>query len=65
MRIQSGHTIGSVAMGRPEPDGRLVVSLRPGDETATHVGITILDARLAAVEPVRQPCPGVDAKANR
>ncbi|MGW1884932.1 DUF421 domain-containing protein [Streptomyces sp. NPDC001970] len=58
VRGQTGTTISSVALGRLEPDGRLLIALRPEEERVTRADIASLDTRLAAMEQLLRSHPG-------
>ncbi|HZG06672.1 MAG TPA: YetF domain-containing protein [Streptomyces sp.] len=50
VRLQTGGGIGGVALGRLEPDGRLVIVPKPEEAKATRADIDRLERRLAAIE---------------
>jgi uncharacterized membrane protein YcaP (DUF421 family) len=50
VRLQDGESINDVALGRLEPDGQLVVTLKSGAQNATHGDIQALQARLTNIE---------------
>ncbi|MFD6326496.1 DUF421 domain-containing protein [Streptomyces sp. NPDC058442] len=56
VRTQTGGTIKGVALGRLEPDGRLVVVPRPEEMKATRADIAGLESRLAAIEHILRSC---------
>jgi len=50
VRLQTGGGIGGVALGRLEPDGRLVIVPKPEEAKATRADVDRLERRLAAIE---------------
>ncbi|MER7506167.1 YetF domain-containing protein [Nonomuraea pusilla] len=50
VRLQNGETIDDVAVGRLEPDGHLVIVLKPEETGATRADVHRLEERLAAIE---------------
>ncbi|MFG2631230.1 DUF421 domain-containing protein [Streptomyces sp. NPDC048473] len=50
VRLQNGEDISDVALGRLEPDGQLVIVLKPSHQNATHADVKGLETRLAAIE---------------
>jgi uncharacterized membrane protein YcaP (DUF421 family) len=50
VRLQNGEAISDVAVGRLEPDGQLVIVLKPSEQNATRADVTRLETRLAAIE---------------
>ena len=50
VRIQNGEGIGDVALGSLEPDGRLLITLKPSEQAATHGDLEALRDRLTAIE---------------
>lgn len=50
VRLQNGDDVSDVALGRLEPDGQLVIVLKPSEQNATRADITRLETRLAAIE---------------
>ncbi|MFI5756667.1 DUF421 domain-containing protein [Streptomyces sp. NPDC051569] len=60
VRLQSGEAVDDVAVGRLEPDGQLVMVLKPPQQGATRADIARLDTRLAAIEQLLTPAPPRD-----
>lgn len=50
IRVQNGDDISEVAIGRIEPNGQLVLSLKPEEQNASKADITALNTRLQAIE---------------
>lgn len=50
VRMQNGESISDVASGRLEPDGHLIITLKPEQQTATRGDVEALQARLTAIE---------------
>jgi uncharacterized membrane protein YcaP (DUF421 family) len=50
VRLQNGDDISQVALGRLEPGGQLVLSLKPADQGATKADIAELMGRLGQIE---------------
>ncbi|MFD7578860.1 DUF421 domain-containing protein [Kitasatospora sp. NPDC059817] len=50
VRVQNGDTIRDVAVGRLEPDGQLVITLKPAEQSATRGDVEDLHRRLEAIE---------------
>ena len=50
VRLQTGGGIGGVALGRLEPDDRLVIVPKPEEAKATRADVDRLERRLAAIE---------------
>ena len=50
VRLQNGDGIDDVALGSLSPDGQLVITLKPSEQTATRGDVEALEARLAAIE---------------
>jgi uncharacterized membrane protein YcaP (DUF421 family) len=50
IRVQNGDDISEIATGRIEPNGQLVLSLKPAEQNASKGDIAALNARLAAIE---------------
>ncbi|MEV7778341.1 YetF domain-containing protein [Kitasatospora sp. NPDC088351] len=50
VRMQNGDTISDVRTGRLEPDGQLVITLKPAEQGATRGDIAALQRRLTAIE---------------
>ncbi len=50
VRLQNGDDISDVAVGRLEPDGQLIIVLKPSERNATRADVRGLEARLAAIE---------------
>ncbi|WP_406424173.1 DUF421 domain-containing protein [Streptomyces sp. NBC_00873] len=50
VRMQNGETVSDVALGRLEPDGQLVIVLKPSKTQASRGDIARLEARLTAIE---------------
>jgi uncharacterized membrane protein YcaP (DUF421 family) len=50
VRLQNGEAISDVAVGRLEPDGQLVIELKPSEQNATRADVERLETRLAAIE---------------
>jgi uncharacterized membrane protein YcaP (DUF421 family) len=50
VRLQNGDDISDVAVGRLEPDGQLIIVLKPSEQNATHADVSGLEARLAVIE---------------
>jgi len=55
VRLQTGGGIGGVALGRLEPDGRLVIVPKPEEAKATRADVDRLERRLAAIEDLLRP----------
>jgi hypothetical protein len=52
MRVQNGDDGTEIGTGRMEPNGQLILSLKPDGQNATTGDITRLSARLEAIEAV-------------
>jgi uncharacterized membrane protein YcaP (DUF421 family) len=50
VRLQNGDDVGQVAVGRLEPGGQLVLTLKAGDQGATKDDIAELSSRLGQIE---------------
>jgi uncharacterized membrane protein YcaP (DUF421 family) len=50
IRLQNGDDVSQVALGRLEPSGHLVLTLKPAEQGATKGDVERLDARLAELE---------------
>lgn len=50
VRMQNGEAIADVASGRLEPDGHLIITLKPSEQNATRGDVEALQARLTAIE---------------
>ena len=50
IRVQNGDDISEVAIGRIEPNGQLVLSLKPEAQNASKADIAALNSRLKAIE---------------
>lgn len=50
VRLQNGDDISMVAVGRLEPDGQLVIVLKPSEQNATRADVQRLETRLEAIE---------------
>ena len=50
VRLQNGDDISEVAVGRMEPNGQLVLTLKPSEQSATKADVAALTARLEAIE---------------
>lgn len=50
VRLQNGDAISDVALGRLEPDGQLVITLKDEQQGATRGDIQALNARLTRIE---------------
>jgi uncharacterized membrane protein YcaP (DUF421 family) len=50
IRVQNGDDISEIATGRIEPNGQLVLSLKPEDQSASKADIAALNRRLKAIE---------------
>jgi uncharacterized membrane protein YcaP (DUF421 family) len=50
IRVQNGDDISEIATGRIEPTGRLVLSLKPEEQSASKADIAALTSRLKAIE---------------
>ncbi|TJZ99806.1 DUF421 domain-containing protein [Actinacidiphila oryziradicis] len=50
VRLQYGAAVSDVALGRLEPDGQLVMTLKDTQQNATRADVQALDARLATIE---------------
>jgi len=50
IRVQNGDDISEVATGRMEPNGQLVLSLKPAEQNASKADIADVNRRLAAIE---------------
>ena len=50
IRMQNGDDVSEVGNGRMEPSGQLILSLKPGDQSATKDDITNLNARLDRID---------------
>ncbi|MFF3735650.1 YetF domain-containing protein [Streptomyces sp. NPDC002476] len=52
VRLQNGDDISMVAVGRLEPDGQLVIVLKPSEQNATRADVQRLETRLGDRSPV-------------
>ncbi len=52
IRVQNGDDIREIATGRMEPNGQLILSLKPDEQSATKADVTALGTRLEAIEAV-------------
>ena len=50
VRIQNGDDLSEIDTGRMEPTGQLVLTLKPGEQTATKDDLTRLHARLDVID---------------
>ncbi|MER7754177.1 YetF domain-containing protein [Kitasatospora sp. NPDC097643] len=50
VRVQNGDDVSDVAVGRLEPDGQLVITLKPAERGATQGDVEELHRRLDAIE---------------
>lgn len=50
IRVQNGDDISEVAEGVIEPNGKLVVTLKPEEQNASRADIAAVNSRLAAIE---------------
>lgn len=50
IRVQNGDDITEIATGQVEPNGQLVLSLRPQEQNASKADIAALNSRLKAIE---------------
>jgi len=50
VRMQNGDDISEIGTGRMEPAGQLVLTLKPGEQSATKTDMTLLNARLDAID---------------
>ncbi|MFD8982789.1 DUF421 domain-containing protein [Streptomyces sp. NPDC059564] len=50
IRLQNGDSISDVATGRLEPDGQLIIVLKPAQQGATRGDVEALETRLASIE---------------
>jgi uncharacterized membrane protein YcaP (DUF421 family) len=50
VRMQNGDSVDDVAFGSLSPDGQLVITLKPSEQTATRGDVEALEARLASIE---------------
>ena len=50
MRVQNGDNVTEIGIGRMEPNGQLILSLKPEEQNATRGDITHLNSRLDAIE---------------
>jgi uncharacterized membrane protein YcaP (DUF421 family) len=50
VRLQNGESIDDVALGSLSPDGQLVITLKPSEQSATRGDLQALEARLGAIE---------------
>jgi uncharacterized membrane protein YcaP (DUF421 family) len=50
VRVQNGDNVTEIGTGRMEPSGQLVLTLKPGDQSADKNDITRLNARLDAID---------------
>jgi uncharacterized membrane protein YcaP (DUF421 family) len=50
VRMQNGDDVSEIITGRMEPAGQLVLTLKPGEQSATKADITLLNARLDAID---------------
>ena len=50
VRVQNGDNVTEIGTGRMEPSGQLVLTLKPGDQSADKDDITRLNARLDAID---------------
>ena len=50
VRMQSGDDVSEIGTGRMEPTGQLVLTLKPGEQSADKDDITRLNARLDAID---------------
>ncbi|MEU9077877.1 YetF domain-containing protein [Kitasatospora sp. NPDC048538] len=50
VRVQNGDTVRDVAVGRLEPDGQLVITLKPEEQGATRGDVEELRRRLESIE---------------
>jgi uncharacterized membrane protein YcaP (DUF421 family) len=50
IRVQNGDDISEIATGRIEPNGQLVLSLKPEEQNASKADIAALSSRLKAIE---------------
>jgi uncharacterized membrane protein YcaP (DUF421 family) len=50
IRVQNGDDISEIATGRIEPNGQLVLSLKPEEQNASKADIATLNSRLKAIE---------------
>ena len=50
IRVQNGDDISEIATGRIEPNGQLVLSLKPEEQNASKADIAALNSRLKAIE---------------
>jgi uncharacterized membrane protein YcaP (DUF421 family) len=50
IRVQNGDDVSEIGKGRMEPNGQLVLSLKPDEQSATKGDIKHLSSRLAAIE---------------
>ncbi|MEV0495471.1 DUF421 domain-containing protein [Streptomyces atratus] len=50
VRLQNGDDISMVAVGRLEPDGQLVIVLKPSEQNSTRADVQRLETRLVAIE---------------
>ena len=50
VRVQNGDNVTEIGTGRMEPSGQLVLTLKPGEQSADKDDITRLNARLDAID---------------
>ena len=50
VRVQNGNNVTEIGTGRMEPSGQLVLTLKPGEQSADKDDITRLNARLDAID---------------
>lgn len=50
VRLQNGDDVSEIGTGRMEPTGQLVLTLKPGEQSATKDDMTRLNARLDAID---------------
>jgi len=50
IRVQNGDDLSEIATGRIEPNGQLILSLKPEEQNASKADIAALNSRLEAIE---------------